>query len=90
MMEHHNATTHSQESHVGSANTVAMLKNLVYVSIISADNDKYPESIKQEILERHSKAREGFDDPTDSRMDWEYILSPLGEDAKPYIKLLKS
>lgn len=55
-----------------------MLKNLVFVSLISADNDKYPEEVKQEIMKRREE-RPGV---------WEYIFEPLGEDADKFIKLM--
>ena len=55
-----------------------MLKNLVFVSLISADNDEYPEEVKQEIIKRREE-RPGV---------WEYILEPLGEDADKLIKLM--
>lgn len=55
-----------------------MLKNLVFVSLINADNDEYPEEVKQEIIKRR-KERPGV---------WEYIFEPLGEDADKFIKLM--
>ena len=71
-------------------NKNSMFKNLIYVSIISADNDEYPEEIKQEILNRHKTASEGYEDPTDSRINWEYVFEPLGEHAKRYVELMKA
>ena len=56
-----------------------MLKNLVYVSIISADNDKYTEEVKQEIISRYHSVGDS---------DWSYVLDPLGEDKYKYMKLL--
>lgn len=55
-----------------------MLKNLVFVSLISADNDEYPEEVKQEIIKRRKERPEV----------WEYILEPLGKDADKFIKLM--
>lgn len=55
-----------------------MLKNLVFVSLINADNDEYPEEVKQEIIKRR-KERPGV---------WEYIFEPLGKDADKFIKLM--
>lgn len=44
------------------------LKNLVYVSIISADNDEFglSEDDKQEIMKRYKESN-----------DWGYILEPI-------------
>jgi hypothetical protein len=44
------------------------LKNLVYVSIISADNDEFglSEDDKQEIMKRYKESD-----------NWEYILEPI-------------
>lgn len=44
------------------------LKNLVYVSIISADNDEFglSEDDKQEIMKRYKESN-----------DWGYILDPI-------------
>lgn len=67
-----------------------MFKNLIYVSIISADNDEYLEEVKQEILQRHKTARGEYENPTDSRIDWEYVFEPLGEHAKKYVELMKA
>ena len=55
-----------------------MLKNLVFASLISADNDEYPEEVKQEIMKRREE-RPGV---------WEYIFEPFGEDADKFIKLM--
>ena len=57
---------------------IQMLKNLVFASLISADNDEYTEEVKQEVLKR----REQFPGK------WEYILEPLGKDADKFIKLM--
>jgi uncharacterized protein (UPF0371 family) len=56
-----------------------MYKNLIFVSIISADNDKYTEDTKQEIIRRYHEA---------DVKDWSYILDPLGEDKYKYMKIL--
>lgn len=62
----------------------------MYVSIISADNDELEEDVKQDILSRHKKASEGFKNPTDSKIDWEYVFEPLGDKADKYVKVMKS
>lgn len=59
-----------------------MLKNLVFVSIISADNDEYTEDVKQEILQRHNKYKY-------QEEDWDYILEPLGDESYRYLEILK-
>ena len=51
----------------------AILKNMLFVSTISADNDEFSEDTKQEILDRYNKYK---DDDV-----WEYILSPLSNDG---------
>lgn len=66
---------------------LVQLKCFVYTSIISADNDKYTESVKQEVMRRYKDAGE---DITNNNLDWEYIFEPLGEDADKYIQLMKS
>jgi hypothetical protein len=50
-----------------------MLRNLTYVSIISADNDEFglSEEDKQEIIERHKLGS-----------TWEYILEPIKDEKK--------
>lgn len=52
------------------------LKNLVYVSIISADNDEFglTEDQKQEIIARYNESK---DDP-----NWSYILECMPEEHK--------
>lgn len=47
------------------------LKNYIYVSIISADNDEFglSEEDKQEIIERHKLGS-----------TWEYILEPIKDE----------
>jgi len=62
-----------------------MLRNLVFVSLISADNDKYSEDVKQDILQRFNRAG-GDITKVD---DWGWILDPLKEDKERYMKLLQ-
>ena len=52
---------------------------LVFTSIISADNDRYDEDTKQEIISRFDK------DP----QNWDYVLDPLGEDKIKLIELFE-
>lgn len=75
---------------LSSQDEAAMLKNLIFVSLISADNDKYEEDIKQEIIQRHQLACAGFNDPTNSEIDWDYVFAPLGRDSEKYTKLMKA
>lgn len=53
--------------------TLEELKNLVYSSIISADNDEFglSEDDKQEIISRHQLGS-----------TWEYILEPIKDVKK--------
>lgn len=60
------------------------LKNFIYVSIISADNDDYPEEVKQEIIRRYN------DQKGNQPLDWSVILDPLGKDKYKYMKILAS
>lgn len=54
-------------------NTKEQLRNLVYVSIISADNDEFglTEDDKQEIIQRHKLGS-----------TWEYTLEPIKDEKK--------
>lgn len=49
------------------------LKNLIFVSIISADNDEYglTEEQKQEIIHRHNE----------DETRWDYILEPIEDES---------
>ena len=49
------------------------LKNLIYVSIISADNDEYglTEDDKQEIMRRYKE----------DETKWNYILEPIQDES---------
>lgn len=49
------------------------LKNFLYVSIISADNDEYglSEDDKQEIMRRYKESK-----------NWEYILEPIKDEKQ--------
>lgn len=49
------------------------LRNLIFVSIISADNDEFglTEDQKQEIIQRHKM-----------NMSWESILEPIPDEGK--------
>lgn len=55
------------------------IKNVVFVSIISADNHNFEEEVKQQLLARYKEKPN----------DWEYIYEPLGEDGKKLLELYK-
>lgn len=62
----------------------SQLRNFLYVSIISADNDDLTEEEKQAIIQRT--------DPKNlENTDWVYVLEPIKDDnlREKYIKLLK-
>ena len=67
----------------------AMLKSMLFASIISADNDEFTEEVKQEILTRHKESSKGFKSILDSNIDWEYVLEPIGKDSYKYVKIMK-
>lgn len=71
-----NTQNHSEVVDVTSGD-IQQLRNFVFASIISAENDEYDEEIKQEVIHRY--------DLFDSDPDWEYVLQPLGDDAHSYI-----
>lgn len=58
----------------GEAATNSM-KRLIYASIISADNDKYTEEQKQEVISRYDKNK-GLN------QDWKYVLEPVDSTGK--------
>lgn len=72
-----------------SQEEAAMLKCLVFANIISADNDKYTEEVKQEVLKRHKELSAGKNTLSPD-VDWEYILEPIGEDKDKYVELFKA
>ena len=51
------------------------MKCLIYASIISADNDKYTEEQKQEVIRR-------FDKEKGLNQDWNYVLEPVDSTGK--------
>lgn len=50
--------------------TFLEMKNFLFASIISADNDSLEEDVKQDIM---SRRKEKLD-------DWEYILAPIQDE----------
>lgn len=62
----------------------SQLRNFLYVSIISADNDDLTEEEKQAIIQRT--------DPKNlENTDWDYALEPIKDIGKrdKYIKVMK-
>ena len=60
------------------------LKNFVYVSLISADNDELEEDVKQEIIARYNRDSD--------KQDWKYVLEPIKDEQSrnKLIQLLES
>ena len=60
------------------------LKNFIYVSLISADNDELEEDVKQEIIARYNRDSE--------KQDWKYVLKPIKDEQSrnKLIELLES
>lgn len=52
------------------------IKRLVYASLISADNDKYPEDVKQESIYRYKLEKDN------DEIDWAFVLEPFGADNR--------
>ena len=50
------------------------LKNFMFVSIISEDNEVFTEEQKQDVLRRYELTK---DDP-----DWQFILEPVDETGR--------
>ena len=56
-------------------NDLSSMQCLVFASIISADNDKYTEEQKQEVISRYDKDK-GLN------QDWKYVLEPVDSTGK--------
>lgn len=61
-----------------TAYDIEHIKNFIFVSLISSDNHELSEEIKQKIIDRRMEQPD----------NWEYILEPMGDSAKKYIKLM--
>ena len=64
----------SQQRNInGNVKTMDELRNLIFASIISADNDEFglSEDDKQEIIQRHKLGT-----------NWEYVLEPIADTRK--------
>lgn len=53
------------------------MKNLLYVSIISADNNYYTEDAKQEVISRQKK-----EETKGKGIDWRYVLEPVDKNGR--------
>lgn len=61
--------------------TIEEIKWFTFASVISADNDRYTEDQKQEIIRRYNLVKD------QGEPDWEFVLEPTGEDCKKLLKL---
>ena len=52
------------------------IKWFLLTSIISADNDKYTEDVKQEVIRRYDIEK------NNEHKDWQFILEPIGADNR--------
>ena len=52
------------------------VKYFVFASIISAENDRYTEDVKQEVIRRYDIER------NNDHKDWPFILEPIGADNR--------
>lgn len=52
------------------------LRCFLFASIISADNDRYTEDVKQEVMRRYDL------EENNDHKDWEFILEPIGPDNR--------
>lgn len=52
------------------------IKYFTLTSIISAENDRYTEDQKQEVIYRYELEKD------QERPDWEFILEPIGADNR--------
>jgi hypothetical protein len=65
-----------QKSSVAGEAAKNDIKSLILASIISADNDRFTESQKQEVIVRFNEARKT------NKYDWDYILEPVDNTNK--------
>lgn len=76
--------TEQVKTTIDSQDDLASVKYLILASIISADNDKYTEYVKQLVIHRYNVCKD-----TGGYMDWAYIFQPLGDDAAKYTELFR-
>lgn len=76
MMEQQNQTiSQAEEAAYQIKDDLSSMKCLVFVSIISADNDEYTEEQKQEVISR-------YDETKGLNQDWKYVLEPVDSTGK--------
>ena len=74
---------------MGKRKTMEQLRNLVFVSVISADNDEFglSEDDKQEIMRRSKLGSQSATDKHSSStngdiIDWDYVFEPIADEKK--------
>lgn len=66
----------AEEAAYQTEETMSSVQCLILGSIISADNDRYTEEQKQEVISRYNEARKA------NKYDWNYILEPVDNTGK--------
>lgn len=66
----------AEEAAYQTEETMSSVQCLILGSIISADNDRYTEEQKQEVISRYNTAKESKD------YNWKYILEPVDNTDK--------
>lgn len=66
----------TQKSSVAGEAAKNDVKSLVLASIISADNERFTEEQKQEVITRFNESRKT------NKYDWNYILEPVDDTGK--------
>lgn len=73
--QHSQTISQAEEAAYQIEDEKSSFKCLIYASIISADNDKYTEEQKQEVIRR-------FDKEKGLNQDWNYVLEPVDSTGK--------
>ena len=73
--QHSQTISQAEEAAYQIEDEKSSFKCLIYASIISADNDKYTEEQKQEVIRRFNKEK-GLN------QDWNYVLEPVDSTGK--------
>lgn len=66
----------AEEAAYQTEQTITFTQHLLLGFIISADNEKYTEEQKQEVIKRYDEARKT------NKYNWEYILQPVDDKGK--------
>lgn len=75
--EHQNEIiSQAEEAAYQTEEAMSSVQCLILGSIISADNDKYTEEQKQEVMSRYNTAKDS------KEYDWNYILEPVDPTGK--------